>query len=143
VTHKEADPPDANLIDEKRDCNNSYQYFSCIFSWCGYLWWSSRGSKQRTLSLKLIEPLRERFKDEGCKLGVELGIDIELVKRHPFFGPGLAVLYWGSWEVMLQYEGAGQKDDRCRAHNICRGVNVIRSGEARCLGSFAMEKFLK
>ena len=43
------------------------------------------------LRFKLIEPLRELFKDEVRALGVELGIDREFIQQHPFPGPGLAV----------------------------------------------------
>lgn len=51
------------------------------------------------MKLKLIEPLRELFKDEVRKLGKLLGIDDDLVWRHPFPGPGIAirVLGEGNW----------------------------------------------
>jgi len=49
------------------------------------------GGLPADLRLKLVEPLRELFKDEVRRVGADLGVDPELLQRQPFPGPGLAV----------------------------------------------------
>lgn len=59
------------------------------------------GGLPEQLGLKLLEPLRELFKDEVRELGVALGLPADMVYRHPFPGPGLGVRILG--EIHKQY----------------------------------------
>ncbi len=67
------------------------------------------GGLPDTLKLKLLEPLRELFKDEVRALGVTLGLPREMVFRHPFPGPGLGVRILG--EVHRAYADTLRKAD--------------------------------
>ncbi|WP_323072299.1 glutamine-hydrolyzing GMP synthase [Mycetohabitans endofungorum] len=67
------------------------------------------GGLPETLNLKLLEPLRELFKDEVRELGVKLGLPPSMVYRHPFPGPGLGVRILG--EVKREFADLLRKAD--------------------------------
>ena len=67
------------------------------------------GGLPKSLHLKLLEPLRELFKDEVRELGLALGLPREMVFRHPFPGPGLGVRILG--EVKSEYVKLLQRAD--------------------------------
>jgi GMP synthase (glutamine-hydrolysing) len=67
------------------------------------------GGLPETLHLKLLEPLRELFKDEVRELGLALGLPRDMVFRHPFPGPGLGVRILG--EIRPEYVNLLQRAD--------------------------------
>jgi GMP synthase (glutamine-hydrolysing) len=84
------------------------------------------GGLPETMNLRLLEPLRELFKDEVRKLGMELGLPYDMVYRHPFPGPGLGVRILG--EVRKEYADTLRLADHIfieelRSHNLYDGVS--------------------
>lgn len=81
------------------------------------------GGLPEELGFELIEPLRDLFKDEVRRLGVELGLPEEMVWRHPFPGPGLAVRCLGevTRERLTMLRGA----DEIVVHEI-KAANLYR-----------------
>ena len=67
------------------------------------------GGLPERMQLRLLEPLRELFKDEVRRVGVELGLPREMVYRHPFPGPGLGVRMLG--EIRPEYVPLLQRAD--------------------------------
>jgi GMP synthase (glutamine-hydrolysing) len=84
------------------------------------------GGLPERMSLKLLEPLRDLFKDEVRRIGTELGLPAELVQRHPFPGPGLGVRILG--EVRKEYADLLRRADdifisELRAQNLYDAVS--------------------
>ncbi|MDR3441464.1 MAG: glutamine-hydrolyzing GMP synthase [Legionella sp.] len=67
------------------------------------------GGLPETMKLKLLEPVRELFKDEVRSIGLELGLPYDMVYRHPFPGPGLGVRILA--EVKKEYADILRKAD--------------------------------
>ena len=84
------------------------------------------GGLPATMKLKLIEPLRELFKDEVRELGMALGIDEVSVWRHPFPGPGLAIRILGS--VTAERVKTLQEADQIMIEEL------YKSGQYRAIG---------
>ncbi|OTB03834.1 hypothetical protein M426DRAFT_321331 [Hypoxylon sp. CI-4A] len=115
------------------------------------------GGLPDTLKLKLIEPLREMFKDEVRKFGEELGIHRDLVMRHPFPGPGIAIRILGEVTpervaiaraadhiFISEIKAAGVYDEMSQAYVAVsqdRAVGV--QGDARVYGYIAILRAVK
>jgi GMP synthase (glutamine-hydrolysing) len=74
------------------------------------------GGLPETMNLKLVEPLRDLFKDEVRRVGLSLGLDPAFVGRHPFPGPGLAVRVLG--EVTAERVAVLQEADAIFIHEL-------------------------
>jgi GMP synthase (glutamine-hydrolysing) len=86
------------------------------------------GGLPETMKLKLIEPLRELFKDEVRELGLALGIDEESVWRHPFPGPGLAIRILG--EVTAERVAMLQQADAIMIEELHKSGHYRAIGQA-------------
>jgi GMP synthase (glutamine-hydrolysing) len=80
------------------------------------------------LRFQLVEPLRELFKDEVRRIGLELGLPHELVYRHPFPGPGLAVRILG--EVRREYADLLRRADQIFIEELRRHGLYERTSQA-------------
>jgi GMP synthase (glutamine-hydrolysing) len=98
------------------------------------------GGLPETLGLKLLEPLRELFKDEVRELGVALGLPHDMVYRHPFPGPGLGVRILG--EVKAEYATLLQRADHIFIEELRKTVDEHTSKTWYDLTSQAFAVFL-
>jgi GMP synthase (glutamine-hydrolysing) len=80
------------------------------------------------MRLKLVEPLRELFKDEVRRLGTELGLPHEMVYRHPFPGPGLGVRILG--EVRKEFADLLRRADAIFIEELRRHDLYDRTSQA-------------
>jgi GMP synthase (glutamine-hydrolysing) len=76
------------------------------------------GGLPETMNLKLLEPLRELFKDEVRRIGEELGLPRQMIYRHPFPGPGLGVRILG--EVKQEYADILRRADAIYLEELYR-----------------------
>jgi GMP synthase (glutamine-hydrolysing) len=86
------------------------------------------GGLPADMKLALVEPLRELFKDEVRRLGVELGLPREMVYRHPFPGPGLGVRILG--EVRKEYADLLRRADAIFIDELRRHDLYDRTSQA-------------
>lgn len=89
------------------------------------------GGLPDTLNLKLLEPLRELFKDEVRELGLALGLPREMVYRHPFPGPGLGVRILG--EVRKSYADLLREADAIFIEELRRTPSTTYSDQGEPL----------
>ena len=98
------------------------------------------GGLPATLGLKLLEPLRELFKDEVRELGVALGLPHDMVYRHPFPGPGLGVRILG--EVKREFADLLRRADAIFIEELRNTVDPVSRQSWYALTSQAFAVFL-
>jgi GMP synthase (glutamine-hydrolysing) len=98
------------------------------------------GGLPETLGLKLLEPLRDLFKDEVRELGVALGLPHEMVYRHPFPGPGLGVRILG--EVRKEYADLLRRADAIFIEELRSTIDPVSGKSWYDLTSQAFAVFL-
>jgi len=98
------------------------------------------GGLPETLGLKLLEPLRELFKDEVRELGVALGLPHDMVYRHPFPGPGLGVRILG--EVKPQFADLLRRADAIFIEELRNTIDPASGKSWYALTSQAFAVFL-
>jgi GMP synthase (glutamine-hydrolysing) len=98
------------------------------------------GGLPATLGLKLLEPLRDLFKDEVRELGVALGLPHDMVYRHPFPGPGLAVRILG--EVKPEFADLLRRADHIFIEELRREIDLVTGKSWYELTSQAFVVFL-
>ncbi len=86
------------------------------------------GGLPETMKLKLVEPLRELFKDEVRRVGLELGLPADMLYRHPFPGPGLGVRILG--EVHKRYADLLRRADAIFIEELRRWDWYERTSQA-------------
>ena len=86
------------------------------------------GGLPETMKMKLVEPLRELFKDEVRRIGLELGLPYDMVYRHPFPGPGLGVRILG--EVKKEYADILRKADAIFLEELHRADLYHKTSQA-------------
>lgn len=86
------------------------------------------GGLPERMQLELIEPLRELFKDEVRRIGLELGLPADMINRHPFPGPGLGVRILG--EVRKEYAELLRRADAIFIEELCNSGWYARTSQA-------------
>lgn len=86
------------------------------------------GGLPESLHLKLLEPLRELFKDEVRNLGTTLGLPHKMIFRHPFPGPGLGIRILG--EIKTEYVKLLQMADNIFIEELCNSGYYAKTSQA-------------